>query len=139
MFNIKIMRKMNGRNLVITMHNKFGERQVYVMPETFAIEVETNATEIYVFFKKYVDEDEKITSMVIDTEDCDTDVFNEQALHSFQSMLADKVCQGICEHLLQREENGCLIYDLNVYSKLLAEPTKHLYNSLVHDESNLKQ
>ena len=130
---------MNGRNLVITMHNRFGERQVYIMPETFAIEVDTNATEIYVFFKKYVEVEEKITSMVIDTEDCDTDVFNEQALHMFQSMLADKVCQGICEHLLQREKNGCLFYDLNLYSKFLAEPTKNLYNSLVHDESNLKQ
>lgn len=39
-----MIRTMNGRILIVTMHNKYGERQVYIMPETFAVEVETNET-----------------------------------------------------------------------------------------------
>lgn len=54
-----MIRNMNGRILIVTMHNKYRERQVYIMPETFAVEVETNGTEIYVSFKRFVDDKEK--------------------------------------------------------------------------------
>ena len=118
---------MNGRILIVTMHNKYGERQVYVMPESFAVEVETNGTEIYVFFKKFVDDKEKNASMVVMTDDCDTDVLTQEA------------CQGICKHLLQREQGGPLFYDLAHYGEAWVEPTKSIYNSLVYDKSNLKQ
>jgi len=130
---------MNGRILIVTMHNKYGERQVYVMPESFAVEVETNGTEIYVFFKKFVDDKEKITSMVVMTDDCDTDVLTQEALCKFQSKLVDEVCQGICKHLLLREQGGPLFYDLAHYGEAWVEPTKSIYNSLVYDKSNLKQ
>ena len=103
---------MNGRILIVTMHNKYRERQVYIMPETFAVEVETNGTEIYVSFKRFVDDKEKIASMVVMTEDCDTDVLTQEALCKFQSKLVDEVCQGICKHLLQREQDGPLFYNL---------------------------
>ena len=130
---------MNGRILIMTMHNKYSERQVYVMPESFAVEVETNGTEIYVSFKRFVDDKEKIASMVVMTDDCDTDVFTQEALYKFQSKLVDEVCQGICKHLLQREQGGPLFYDLEHYTVAWVEPTKSIYNSLVYDKSNLKQ
>ena len=115
---------MNGRILIVTMHNKYRERQVYIMPETFAVEVETNGTEIYVSFNRFVDDKEKIASMVV----C-----------KFQSKLVDEVCQGICKHLLQREQDGPLFYNLEHYAMAWVEPTKSIYNSLVYDKSNLKQ
>lgn len=130
---------MNGRILIVTMHNKYGERQVYLMPESFAVEVETNGTEIYVSFKRFVDDKEKIASMVVMTEDCDTDVFTQDALFKFQSKLVDEVCQGICKHLFQREQGGSLFYDLEHYGVAWIEPTKSIYNSLVYDKNNLKQ
>ena len=130
---------MNGRILIVTMHNKYGERQVYLMPESFAVEVETNGIEIYVSFKRFVDDKEKIASMVVMTEDCDTDVFTQDALFKFQSKLVDEVCQGICKHLLQREQGGSLFYDLEHYGVAWIEPTKSIYNSLVYDKNNLKQ
>lgn len=130
---------MNGRILIVTMHNKYGERQVYIMPETFAVEVETNGTEIYVSFKRFVDDKEKIASMVVMTEDCDTDVLTQEALCKFQSKLVDEICQGICKHLLQREQDGPLFYNLEHYAMAWVEPTKSIYNSLVYDKSNLKQ
>ena len=130
---------MNGRILIVTMHNKYGERQVYVMPESFAVEVETNGTEIYVSFKRFVDDKEKIASMGVMTEDCDTDVLTQEALCKFQSKLVDEVCQGICKHLLQREQEGPLFYNLESYGMAWVEPTKSIYNSLVYDKSNLKQ
>ena len=130
---------MNGRILIVTMHNKYGERQVYVMPESFAVEVETNGTEIYVSFKRFVDDKEKIASMVVMTEDCVTDVLTQEALCKFQSKLVDEVCQGICKHLLQREQEGPLFYNLESYGMAWVEPTKSIYNSLVYDKSNLKQ
>lgn len=130
---------MNGRILIMTMHNKYGERQVYIMPESFAVEVETNGTEIDVYFKRFVDDEKKIASMVVMTEDCDTDLLTQEALDKFQSKLVDEVCQGICKHLLRREQDGPLFYDLEHYGEAWIEPTKSIYNSLVYDKSNLKQ
>ncbi len=119
------------------MHQQYGERQIFVMSDTFDVEIETNGTELYVAFKK--DEgDTVITRMVIDTEKCDTDVLNQQALFWFQSRLVDEICQGICKHLLNREK-GRLFYDLNHYSSVWGKQAETIFATISYDKSNLKQ
>ena len=121
-----MIRIMNGRILIVTMHNKYGERQVYVMPESFAVEVETNGTEIYVSFKRFVDDKEKIASMVVMTEDCDTDVLTQEALCKFRSKLVGEVCQGSCEDRREREQGGPLCYKQESDGRAWVEPTKSI-------------
>lgn len=131
---------MNERNLAITVPCNFGERLICFLPESFVVEVETEGKEISVSFRQDGDCNEKVASIVIPTEDCDTDVFTQSILHKFQIELVDMVCQGICEHLFSLEKcRGRLFMELDRYAMAWGESAKTIYDVLVSDKNNLKQ